>query len=77
MSNSSTFKDFYQVPDVKLDITKLRIDLEKILKNQNTKLGITNFHNTNEQVPGDKVQLRDILEVCVLKQMKLTRSNER
>ena len=30
MSNSSTFEDFYQVPDIKFDISKLRTDLENI-----------------------------------------------
>ena len=34
MSNSSTFEDFYQVPGLNFDITKLRADLEKILKGE-------------------------------------------
>ena len=41
MSNSSTFEDFYQVPDIKFDISKLRTDLEKILK----KSKISNIRN--------------------------------
>ena len=28
------FNDFYQVPNIKFDIFKLRTDLEKILKNK-------------------------------------------
>ena len=44
MSNSALFEDFYQVPDLKFDINKLRADLEKILKNSKYQtLGITNF----------------------------------
>ena len=30
MSNSATFEDFYQVPDLTFDIKKLRSDLEVI-----------------------------------------------
>ena len=30
--NNVEFKDFYQVPNIKFDIFKLRSDLEKILK---------------------------------------------
>ena len=33
MPNSATFKDFYQVPDLAFDISKLRSDLDEILKN--------------------------------------------
>ena len=38
------FNDFHKVPDIKFDISKLRTDLEKVLKNKkfNT-LGIKNF----------------------------------
>ena len=55
MSNTSTFKDFYQVPDVTFDISKLRNDLEKILKKSKYQtLGITNFHAIPmNKVPGD------------------------
>ena len=55
MSNSSTFEDFYQVPDIKFDISKLRTDLENILKKSKYKtLGITNFHAIPmNKVPGD------------------------
>ena len=56
MSNSSTFEDFYQVPDISFDISKLRTDLEKILKKSKYQtLGITNFHAIPmNKVPGDK-----------------------
>ena len=55
MSNSSTFQDFYQVPGLIFDISKLKSDLEKILKNSKYKtLGITNFHAIPmNKVPGD------------------------
>ena len=32
MSNTDTFKDFYQVPDLTFNISKLRLDLEKNFK---------------------------------------------
>ena len=50
------FKDFYQVPDISFDISKLRNDLEKILKKSKYQtLGITNFHAIPmNQVPGDE-----------------------
>ena len=55
MSNSSTFEDFYQVPDIKFDISKLRTDLEKVLKKSKYQtLGITNFHAIPmNKIPGD------------------------
>ena len=55
MTNSSTFQDFYQVPGLIFDISKLKSDLEKILKNSKYKtLGITNFHAIPmNKVPGD------------------------
>ena len=55
MSNSSTFEDFYQVPDISFDISKLRTDLEKILKKSKYQtLGITNFYAIPmNKVPGD------------------------
>ena len=44
MSNSPDFNDFYQVPDLKFDIVKLRSALEDVLKNSKYQtLGITNF----------------------------------
>ena len=55
MSNSVTFEDFYQVPDLTFDVNKLRSDLEKILKKSKYQtLGITNFHAIPmNKIPGD------------------------
>ena len=50
------FNDFYKVPNIKFDISKLRKDLEKILEKKffNT-LGIKNFGAIAlNEVPGDK-----------------------
>ena len=59
MSNSSTFEDFYQVPDISFDISKLRTDLEKILKKSKYQtLGISNFHAIPmNKVPGDDASI--------------------
>ncbi len=50
------FNDFYKVPNIKFDISKLKIDLEKILiKKQFNSLGIKNFGAIPlNQIPGDK-----------------------
>ena len=55
MSNSVTFEDFYQVPDLSFDINKLKNDLEKILKKSKYEtLGITNFAAIPmNKIPGD------------------------
>jgi hypothetical protein len=50
------FNDFYKVPNIKFDISKLKLDLENILekKNFNT-LGIKNFGAIPlNEIPGDK-----------------------
>ena len=50
------FNDFHKVPDIKFDISKLRTDLEKVLKNKkfNT-LGIKNFGAIAlNEIPDDK-----------------------
>ena len=51
-----SFEDFYQVPDLKFDIVKLRKDLENILKNRNfTSPGVTHFGAISlNQVPNDE-----------------------
>ena len=56
MSNTSLFQDFYEVPNIKFDISKLRKDLEKILKNKKYQtLGISNFHAIPmNKIPGDE-----------------------
>ena len=50
------FNDFYKVPNIKFDISKLRKDLEKILENKNfNTLGIKNFGAIPlNEIPGDK-----------------------
>ena len=50
------FKDFYKVPNIKFDISKLRLDLEKILKKKkfNT-LDVNHFGAIPlNEIPGDK-----------------------
>ena len=60
MSNSQTFEDFYQVPDLSFDIKKLRADLETILKKSKYQtLGITNFHAIPmNRIPGDESSIQ-------------------
>ena len=43
MSNTAAFKDFYQVPDLTFDISKLRAELDKILKKWNLAYDGTNL----------------------------------
>ena len=60
MSNSVTFNDFYQVPNLSFDINKLRKDLEKVLKNSKYQtLGITNFAAIPmNKIPGDESSIQ-------------------
>ena len=60
MSNTATYEDFYQVPDLTFDISKLRADLGKILKNSKYQtLGITNFAAIPmNQIPGDESSIQ-------------------
>ena len=60
MSNSATFNDFYQVPNLSFDINKLRKDLEKVLKNSKYQtLGITNFAAIPmNKIPGDESSIQ-------------------
>ena len=54
--NNENLSDFYKVPDIKFEISRLRSDLKKILKKKkfNT-LGIKNFGAIPlNQIPGDK-----------------------
>ena len=50
-----TFEDFYQVPDLNFDITRLKNDLDKILKNKKFKSpGVTHFGAISvNQIPND------------------------
>ena len=49
------YEDFYQVPDLKFDIERLRGDLNKILKKRNfSTLNISNFGAIPvNQIPND------------------------
>ena len=54
--NNENLSDFYKVPDIKFDISKLRSDLKKVLRKKkfNT-LGIKNFGAISlNQIPGDR-----------------------
>ena len=60
-----SFKDFYQVPDLRFDISRLRKDLDSILKKKNfNSLGISHFGaipinripNDNDSVKGHNVR---------------------
>ena len=50
------FNDFYKVPNIKFDISKLKLDLENILdKNFFNTLGIKNFGAISlNEIPGDR-----------------------
>ncbi len=53
---SVTFDDFYEVPDLNFDITRLREDLDKILKAKKfNSPGVTHFGAISlNQIPNDK-----------------------
>ena len=55
-----SFEDFYQVPDLKFDISKLRKDLETILKKRNfNTLGISHFGAIPlNQIPNDENSIK-------------------
>ena len=54
--NNVEFTDFYKVPNIKFNISKLKLDLEKILKKKKfNSLGIKNFGAISlNQIVGDK-----------------------
>jgi hypothetical protein len=54
--NNIEYNDFYKVPDIKFDVSKLKFDLKKILnKKKFNSLGIKNFGAISlNQIPGDK-----------------------
>ena len=54
------FTDFYQVPDLKFDIERLRGDLNKILKKRNfSTLNISNFGAIPvNQIPNDEESVK-------------------
>jgi hypothetical protein len=53
--NKIEFEDFYKVPNIKFDILKLRLDLEKVLKKKKfTTLNINHFGAIPlNEIPGD------------------------
>tara|TARA_B100001063_G_C16674182_1_gene508096 strand:+ start:95 stop:688 length:594 start_codon:yes stop_codon:yes gene_type:complete len=55
-----SFEDFYQVPNLKFDISKLRKDLESILKKRNfNTLGISHFGAIPlNQIPNDENSIK-------------------
>ena len=58
--NNVEFNDFYQVPNIKFDIFKLRSDLEKKLKKKSfNSLGIKSFGAIPlNQIPGDENSIK-------------------
>ena len=54
------FQDFYQVPDLKFDITKMRTDLEKVLKKRNFDTpGVSHFGAIPlNQIPNDEGSIK-------------------
>ena len=54
--DKNVVSDFWNVPNIKFDIQKLRVDLEKILEKKNfNSLGIKSFGAIPlNQIPGDK-----------------------
>ncbi len=57
---TTSFEDFYQVPDLRFDISKLREDLDKILKLKKFKTpGVTHFGAIPiNQIPNDKNSIK-------------------
>tara|TARA_Y100001958_G_C21210359_1_gene536144 strand:+ start:458 stop:1054 length:597 start_codon:yes stop_codon:yes gene_type:complete len=55
-----SFEDFYQVPDLNFDITKLRADLNKILKDKNfNSPGVSHFGAIPiNQIPNDESSIK-------------------
>ena len=57
---TTSFEDFYQVPNLNFDITKLKVDLDKILKSKkfNTP-GVTHFGAIPiNQIPNDESSIK-------------------
>ena len=56
----SNFKDFYQVPELKFDIIKLRQDLKTVLKKKEfTSPGVSHFGAIPlNQIPGDNDSIK-------------------
>ena len=56
----ATFEDFYEVPNLNFDISRLRSDLDKILKNKKfNSPGVTHFGAIPiNQIPNDENSIR-------------------
>ena len=57
---TTSFKDFYEVPELNFDIARLRKDLDKILKNKKFKSpGVTHFGAISlNQIPNDENSIK-------------------
>ena len=57
---TTSFDDFYEVPNLNFDITKLREDLDNILKNKKFKSpGVSHFGAISiNQIPGDESSIK-------------------
>ena len=58
--NNLSFKDFYKVPDLKFDVDRLRLDLEKVLKKKKFETpGISHFGAIAlNQIPNDENSIK-------------------
>ena len=58
--NATSFEDFYEVPNLNFDISKLREDLEKILKNKRfNSPGVSHFGAIPiNQIPNDENSIK-------------------
>ena len=56
----ATFEDFYEVPNLNFDISRLRLDLDKILKNKKfNSPGVTHFGAIPiNQIPNDENSIK-------------------
>ncbi len=56
----ATFEDFYEVPNLNFDISRLRLDLDKILKNKKfNSPGVTHFGAIPiNQIPNDESSIK-------------------
>ena len=56
----ATFEDFYKIPELKFDLTRLKKDLKKVLKRKNfDSLGISHFGAISlNQIPNDESSIQ-------------------
>ena len=64
----ATFEDFYEVPNLNFDISRLRSDLDKILKNKKfNSPGVTHFGAIPiNQIPNDENSIKGSNISCLL-----------